>query len=232
MKRNALAKTERRIVNAWKAAGLKVNAAPAYIREKIRKTAYHEAGHVAARMFTGHEAGHIIHVSIIPEGFIDGHERSNRNYAESLLSDYHEEAKRANGRCLLLGLLAGRGAEYRIAAPDEREDILDENAIWEQGEEEGTDLFRALRVADVLARPGMPARRVLALAEKWTVEMLALPEVWRTVETLAGTLLERGIITDAKEILATCESILDLGMSLSKWKQRLGLMKKGGKKSR
>ena len=121
----------------------------------------------------------------------------------------------------MLAMLAGRGAEARIADPEDREDILDENAIWEEGETEGTDIFRALRIADIMAGPRMPARRVLTLAEKWTGEMLALPEVWRCVEKLAHILLERGIIKDREEIDAVCSGVFCLSFKLPIWKRRL-----------
>jgi hypothetical protein len=225
MKKSKLTKVERRILKAWKAAGLAVKANTSTIRGMSRRTAYHEAGHVAARMFTGLDSGHIIHVSIIPEGEMDGHERSERNTAEFALDAYPPPLMRTVGRCLLLGMLAGRGAEARVAVPEDREDILDEGALFEQGEEEGTDLFRALRIADIMAGPRMPARRILEQAAKWTDEMLALPDVWRCVETLAGMLLERGTIEDADEIMAVCDGILYASLKLPKWKRRLSVTK-------
>ncbi len=121
MKRDTLTETERRVVAAWKAAGLHVECGREGIRDMIRRVAYHEAAHVA----------------------------------------------------------------------------------------------------DIMARPGMPARRVLALAAKWTDEMLALPDVWRTVETLAGMLLASGTIEDRAEIMAACDGIAYAGMKLPKWKRRL-----------
>ncbi len=195
------------------------------LRAMMRSTAYHEAGHVAARMFTGLEPWHVVHVSIIPDAKTTGRERSERNFAEVALAHYPPPLMRCAGRSLLLGMLAGRGAEARVAAPDDREDILDDDALWMQGEDEGTDLFRAMRIADTMARPGMPAHRVLNMAARWTEEMLALPDVWRCVETLAGMLIERGIIEDKAEIMAACEPILDGWMKLPTWKRRLSFTK-------
>lgn len=219
MKFNKLTSIERQVVSAWKAEGLDVKASAEWIRAKVRRTAFHEAGHVAARMFTGHEASHIVHVSIIPDGQNHGHERSYM-FSESFLERWPPAAMRSAGRCLLLGLLAGRGCEAVVAEPEDREDILDEDALWWEGEEQGTDLCRALRIADIMARPGMPARRILSLAEKWTVEMLELPEVWRTVETLSALLLARGVL-EQSEIFPVCESIEYLGLTLPKWRRRL-----------
>jgi hypothetical protein len=191
----------------------------------MRRNAYHEAGHVAARMFTGLEAGHLVLVSIIPDGDTDGRETSERNLTERALcanapdTHYPRALKRTHGFCLLLGLLGGRGAAARIAAPEDLEDILDPDS--EDWDICGTDLSRAWTVAEIMARPGMPARRVLALAAKWTEEMLALPDVWRTVERLAAMLLQRGTIEDRNEIMAACDGILYAGMKLPKWKRRL-----------
>jgi hypothetical protein len=54
-----LTAVEWRVVSGWKAAGLPCeNITPENVRRMIRHHAYHEAGHVAARMFTGQEAGH------------------------------------------------------------------------------------------------------------------------------------------------------------------------------
>ncbi len=191
------------------------------LRAFMREIAFHEAGHVAARMFTGQEAGHIVYVSILPDADSMGRERSERNIAEVSLVDYPPPMMRGAGRCLLLALLAGRGAAARIATPEEREEILDDAALCMEGEQEGTDLFRALKVAEIMARPGMPARRVLALAAKWTEEALALPDVWGTVERLAGMLRERGTIEDRDEIMTACDGILNAGRKLPKWKRRL-----------
>lgn len=221
MERDTLTKTELRIVTVWRATGLNPKAKPAILRRIIRRTAYHEAAHVAARMFTGLESGHIIHVSIIPDANNNGHVRSERNFAESCLASYPPPRKRSAGRCLLLDMLAGRGAEARIAAPDDREDILDEDALWMEGEHEGTDLYRAQRVAKIIAWPHMPAYRVLTLAAKWTEEMLTSPSVWATVERLAAMLLERGIIEDRDEIMAACNGIICAAWKLPKWRRRL-----------
>jgi hypothetical protein len=229
MKQDTLTETERRFIEALeRAEGCSMAGAmttPDYIRSRVRTVAYHEAAHVAARMFTGQEAAHIVFVSIIPESDTDGRERSRMNIAEIALAHYPPPMMRAAGRCLLLALLAGRGADVRIAAPEYREDILDDDALWMEGEQEGTDLFRALRIADIMARPGIPAYRVLSLAAKWTEEMLALPDVWRCVETLADMLLERGVIEDIDEIMAVCKPILGAGLILPKWRRRLGVTK-------
>lgn len=83
-------------------------------RQALRLTAYHEAAHVAARMFTGLEANHLVSVSIIPDSECEGHAKSERNAAIGMLQSYPPPKIRTAGRCLLLTLLAGRGAEARL----------------------------------------------------------------------------------------------------------------------
>ena len=124
---------------------------------------------------------------------------------------------------LLLSILGGRGAAARIALPEEYEDILDEEALWEQKEEEGSDLFRSLRIAEIMAQPKRPANLLLSLAEKWTHEMLELTEVWRCVETLANLLLEQGTIENPEKINATGQKIMFMGLNLPKWRNRLAM---------
>ena len=226
MKSDKLTEVERRFaLDALPGEDLTSPKDRTFLRGMMRRVAYHESGHVVARMFTGHEAGHIVRVSIMPDGINLGRETSMRNIAEMYLEEYPPALKLCAGRSLLLTMLAGRGAEMRVTEPEERVDILDEDALWFEGEEEGTDLFRALRVADIMARPYMPARRVLALAERWTIELLAVPDVWQAVERLAGGLIERGALDDRDEIRDACKGILRLGLKLPKWKRRLCLTK-------
>jgi hypothetical protein len=197
----------------------------AFIRKIIRRTAYHEAAHTAARMFTGHEAAHVVMVSILPDAATDtlGRERMERAISEPYLASYPDQIKQACGRCLLLGMLAGRAAEARL---DDSRDRFADEVTWrecESWEDEGTDFFRAARIAEIMARPGVPAHRVLRLAASWTVEMLDVPEVWETVEQLASVLIVRGEIADPDELFGACEAIRNMAFRLPKWRRRLRL---------
>src|SRR6266498_4233045 len=58
---------------------------PPWVRQKMKEIAFHEAGHVAARAFTGHEWSHIVLVSIIPNATTLGRETSVRNLTEMWL---------------------------------------------------------------------------------------------------------------------------------------------------
>jgi hypothetical protein len=193
-----------------------------WLRQNIKSIAYHEAGHVAARMFTGHEAAHFVLVSIIPEGDSLGRERSERNIAEIALARYPEPIKEKTGRCLLLSLLAGEAAQSRINGGElgdlEHEMRWRDSETWEQ---EGTDFFRAARIAEIIGRPGVPAQRVFCLAARWADEMFSAPEVWAAVERLAALLIERGEITDREEVFEIFGNVADLASRLPRWRRRL-----------
>lgn len=211
MKRDTLTKTERRIVAAWKAAGLPAIADTAALRGMMRCKAYHEAGHAAAHAFIGDDASHAALLTIIPTGRCAGLHCVADAMPDGYFRSYPPPLARVLGRHQLLYLLAGNGAEIRVA---------NKAAFCDEGDAEGGDRFRALRIADLLARPGWPAWRVLDTAALWTAEMLALPDVWRTVETLAGMLLDRGTIESA-EIMPACDGIRYASMTLPKWRRRL-----------
>ncbi len=167
------------------------------IRKIMRKNAYHEAGHYVARCFTGLDIFHVLFLSIIPDEINTGRMRCERCYTELSLDSFPPSLQRSNGRKLLLEILAGAGVAIRIDdEEEERESILDywEECFDDEKYTEGTDYFRASRIATIMEKPHMPAYRILSLADKWTMEMLAIPVVWNTVEIVAGKLLEVGEI--------------------------------------
>ncbi len=186
------------------------------IRPQIRSIAYHEAGHAVARMFTGHESGHVRYVSIFPAKGSAGREVYER--AATGLANYPDWMKQNNGRCLLLNILGGRGAEHRLAPDWEKEEVIDPDS--EEWEIVGSDLFHAAYISKIMARKGMSQNRILQLAEKWTIEMMALPKVWECTEQLAAALLEKGTVRRSG-IFKICEGILDMALSQPLWKRRL-----------
>lgn len=189
----------------------------------IRRTAFHEAAHIAASMFTGLEANHVVRVTIIPDAGTLGRAISERCMAEQEIETLPSPLQRTTGRRLLLSLLAGRGSDYRISPVEVREEIVQPDSA-EFGDE-GSDLFRAKRIADIMARPGMNARQVLEQAGEWTREMLQLPAVWNCVERLGNKLIKDGSIESKDEIHELCEDILYLGNTLQPWRQRFSLTK-------
>lgn len=199
--------------------GANFTASKQQIRQRMKEVAYHEAGHVAGRAFTGLEWSDVVRVSIIPNATTLGRETARRNGNEQNLSAHPTLTKRSIGRKLLLHLLAGRGAGIWAAAEEDHEPIADpESDEWD---EKGTDLFRAKRVATIMSHRKMPRDRILKLAARWTSEMLALPDVRGTVEKLVQVLLEHGVVEDPKLLDSCCSGILDMWLKRSEWKRRL-----------
>ncbi|MEN9678070.1 MAG: Peptidase family [Verrucomicrobiota bacterium] len=198
---------------------------PQQIRQRMKEVAYHEAGHVAGRAFTGLEWSHVVRVSIIPNATTLGRETARRNGDAQNLSAHPPLTKRSTGRKLLLHLLAGRGAEKRFVGEDYKEDIAESGS--EECSEEGTDLYRANAVAKIMRYPQMPPRRILMQAARWTKEMMELPPVWETVEKFAQLLLERGVVEDIELIDSYFSGILDMWIKLPRWKRRLKYDEKG-----
>jgi len=162
----------------------------------MRENAYHVDGDYVAKCFTGLEHFHVMFLSIIPDKMNKGRMRCERCYTELSLDGYEPSLQRSNGRMLLLEHLAGAGVEIRIDGEEGWESILEYwgDCFSEQRDTEGTDYFRAHRIATIMEKPHMPAGRILNLADKWTMEMLTIPVVWNAVETVAGKLLELGEI--------------------------------------
>ena len=123
-----------------------------------------------------------------------GRMTSERAFTERGLESYPPPLQRSNGRMLLLEQLAGVGAQIIIDQSDEHESILSymEEEDWCGEEDTSTDSSRARRIARIMAKPYMPAHRILNMAEKWTMEMLRISAVWSVVEIVAGKLIEHG----------------------------------------
>lgn len=205
-----LTETEKRFVTASNESGcplswLDIND-PRHrtdIRERMSQTAYHEAGHFAARCFTQLELSHVVKVSIIPDKCSVGRLMSERNFARgyfreksSAVSQDMPTWKRADGKMLLLHDLAGYGANV-LSDPDGRWDSIydyyEDNCFDEEGD--GGDMSKSYKIANRMAPGYMPASRILRLADRWTLEMLRIPAVWNIVEVTRKRLLENGELT-------------------------------------
>ena len=197
----------------------------ARIRQRICETAFHEAGHVVARMFTGHNLSHVLSVSIIPDDTTYGRETMERNSDEILFPILPKQAREGLGYTILIWSLAGRAAAFRVAKVGEVEDILD----WcsEEWWIEGADLYSADYFSRQMARKYMPRERILRLAEKWTVEMLEIPQVWETTNEVAAALLQQGEL-ESSELFDLCSEIENMSFRLPVWKNRLS----GGARAR
>ena len=183
-------------------------------------TAHHEAGHFAAHVFFLNVP---LSASIIPNKDHMGIVYGMPDDELPLLKIHTPRVMLDKGYILIIKLLAGRGVEYLRDRTGRTESILDEGAMdWES--EEGSDLFRSAQIADIVARRGYPARRVLDHAEKLTYDMLSIPDVWACVERVAGLLLEHGTIEDPATLVeAEFSDLLGLAFKLPKWRRRLSM---------
>jgi len=189
------------------------------LRLMMRLIAYHEAGHVVARMFTGTEFSHVVRLSIAPNDESLGRETTELCTEEATIEACPSQAqKHSAGKRLLITLLAGRGAIARLSGHDSRFRILD--ADPEEWEVEGSDVFRAERVAGIMAGAAQPHWHFLQEAEKWTTEIMDMPVVWKCVKRLAGRLIKDGSI-EGDAIMDCCDEVSLLGVSLPKWRRRL-----------
>jgi hypothetical protein len=225
-KNNGLTEIERQFAEKWlSVTGLDMTVEKhwPFLRYTRRITAYHEAGHVASRMFTGHEDAHITMVSVIPDDDTIGRVILERCCDANNLKEYPPVLRQLTGRKMLLGHLSGRGAEMRVSTPDDQLEILDDDNWCEEIEPEDSDCIKAKRVSEVMAKPRMPAYRIIKLAEKWTNEMMDIPDVWQAVERCASLLYKRGYIDDKEEIGNLFEKIRWTSFRLPKWRRRLCL---------
>jgi len=173
------------------------------LREKIRITAYHEAGHFAAKLFTQLELSHVLYISIIPENGIVGCMIVERPYAQYMLASHPPYVQRCQGMMLLLEKLAGYGTEIIMDKSDKSESIYDYCECKDLLDEENQDFFKANLIAEIMARPHMPVHSILKVADKWTLEMLRIPAVWNALETVACKLIKQGKITIVDGELST-----------------------------
>ena len=170
-----LTKIEKRFAAAFGSSIDLNKLKPDRVRCVMTKIAYHEAGHFAARRFTTLELSHVIKISIIGNTDFSGYVMSERNFAAPFLESYPPPIKQSNGRMLLLMQLAGYGAEMLLDKSGEYDGIFDYYDFtygddWYGAREEGTDLFKAERIAKIMAKPFMPDYRILNLASKWTLK--------------------------------------------------------------
>jgi hypothetical protein len=179
-----------------------------FAREKLRETAYHEAGHAAVHAFMGDEYGHLTTISIIPENDgICGKTKGRVMRARMPTLEYYEAKKRRGFNISwelkrkIIWLLAGTVAGQ--IALNEPEQIFDADGDWADWQAEGYkseeewlrhDLGQCQQVISMVESNLWPAFRILTTMEKWTRELLQQGNVWRVVELLAERLIEKGVI--------------------------------------
>jgi len=196
-----------------------------FFRELIKETAYHEAGHFIARVFTGLELSHVKLISIIPDKENLGRMRGERAFAETCLNQMPPSVQRVQGIQLLLEIYAGYGSV--MLNKSEYKSLVE--YLWEEEEEamdddnEGFDINRAQEICEIMSRPYMPKERIHRLAQMWTMEMLRIPEVWNAVETVAEILISKGEITRENDEISNLIMTLNVTniYRLAKWRRRI-----------
>lgn len=199
-----------------------------FFRDLMINVAYHEAGHLVARIFTDLEFSHIKLVSIIPDKVTNGRMRSERPFAERHIEHVPIQVQRSEGYSLLLEIFAGYGS-VMIMENSEYENLwdylYDELMIDEEYYEEGTDLCRADRIASILSRRYFSKDRILGMTAQWTMEMLRIPAIWNAVEAIAAMLISQGEITTAgnDEVFSNIRKELNVprAVKIPKWSRRL-----------
>lgn len=208
---------ERRVLKAL--GSLRRPRALERLRKRLPTIAHHEAAHYAARAFTDHEFHHVVLMTIIPDGETLGRMLTSPNCSEDFLQLHSPATKWVIGNSLLLEMLAGRAAEIRLGDVQGIGAVLDwESDDWDTP---STDLSRAWRIADLMAEPDWSAKRILRQAEQWTIEMLALPQVWSIVEQVANRLLKCGEIKKPGDLYDLGKPILGERRKLPEGGQRL-----------
>jgi hypothetical protein len=196
-----------------------------WIKDRLREVAFHEAGHVVGRMFTNLAGANIVQVSVIPDQTTLGRVSMTMNFEERFFPIYPQPTKRCIGISLLLWLLAGRGAELRVRGCD-ADELLDEDHMWEEQLEDGTDISRVVAIAAAMERKRNPADRILEKAAKLTNEMLDLPEVWNAIDRLANVLIDRAVLEDMEEVEGICGCAVGLSLKIPRWRRRLNMTAK------
>jgi hypothetical protein len=182
------------------------------------ETAHHEAAHLAAAFFAGGYDTKAPSLSIVPDDAIRGRCKDHTDHAEHYLAAFPPALRYCAGLRVLLGLLAGRAAEYRVTPACRRKAVLDpQDEGWTR---RGSDLYRAKRTARLVVGRKQSPDALLETAGRYADEMLDLPKVSAVVKRLATLLLKKGIVR-GKEACALCAPIADLSMNLPAWRDRL-----------
>jgi hypothetical protein len=187
------------------------------IRFLMRELAYHQAGHVVMRLFTGFLLGKFPPTSIMLNKISSDILYSGGPAWESWLRLVPPALKRVNTQMVLFYLLAGCGAQNvaRKIRKAKQRPLLDEDMPLEY---RSADVRQATLLAESMATPDLPASHFLAQAKKWTSKMFKRPDVQRAVSKVAGQLLKRGTLAP-RELERACREILWLGTRLPEWER-------------
>ncbi len=168
--------------------------------EIIFATSYHEAGHAALYSFIG-DSSRFHGLSVIPEAGSTGRMQAGSDPLNLVFDGDSENVAwgKAQAKCDVIINLSGPVAE--AIAKEEYfspvcEDVSFDSLSYESLDvwREVSDLGRAWTVTEALQSKTWPAFRIMLQLEKWTEEILRSTEVWDVVETLAGLLINNGVV--------------------------------------
>jgi uncharacterized secreted protein with C-terminal beta-propeller domain len=127
----------------------------------------------------------------------------------------------------IIYLLAGPIAGKKISEPDWEWDvdvaiheIIDELDIESEWVNSSVDVARAYRSAMLISNRTWTPLRILRKCERWTKEMLSIPEVWDMVESVADRLQQVGEIQDFDEYKRLTGSLVFSWIKYPTWKRR------------
>jgi adenylate kinase family enzyme len=163
-------------------------------RDKMRNTAYHEAGHAVMSFLAADRGRQIHYLAVAPQGDMLG-------FMASSSDDLHRTETERDGLETIRVLLGGRAAEELLSGPEgvttgsggsERSDLAyaTKRAAWmiaRFGFNEGRKL--AMRSVDVNADPELRKEVDALLAREYSITVATLREHWKLVETLVERLM-------------------------------------------
>jgi hypothetical protein len=198
-------------------------------RARIKERAYHEAGHAVVEFLLGRAQSHLVHISMRGNDERAAYVRRERCIEAAFLL---HAAVPANQRpafrstAIREGIfcLAGPAAEWKSTGDVDFHwfDQLCESAEWDGDD----DFMHPLLFAKKVTKTEGHAWLLLRHMARWTDELLAVPRVWKTVESLADS-LRHGDEMPGKAACAVMENAWgdDAGLPLfalgRQWRRRM-----------
>jgi hypothetical protein len=161
-----------------------------------RRAAYHEAGH-AVYHWLGMTPGDLYDIDMRPNGDSVARVNSKNVVTSEVFIRAQLQYDKAFGRALaasgVLFLLLGPAAENAVEGKDSDwlSNLIDEMYVEHDPvpENDGSDIARAIRIA--MAAYGEKGKRpwtFIYRVGKWADELVSIPQVWNTVESMAKEL--------------------------------------------
>jgi hypothetical protein len=201
----------------------------AFDRARVKPHAYHEAAHAVVEFLLGRARSHLVHISMRGNDERAACVRRERCIELAFLLNaaipvnqraaFRSTAIREGILCL-----AGPAAEWK-ATGDVDFDWFEQ--LYESAESDGdNDFLHPLLFARKVTKTEGHAQLLLRHMARWTDDLLAVPRVWKTVESLANS-LRHGNVMSGKVACALMENAWgnDAGVPLfalgKQWRRRM-----------